>query len=285
MRLGTATRADGSMMWGPIVEDVLHDVSVTFSSPADLVAMASTDAGRDEIERAATGDRHPLEEIELLPPVPSPARILCVGINYAEHASETGRSADSSSHPVMFTRFASSLVGHGHPVERPMVSDQLDYEGELAVVIGRTCREVPLDDALEVVSGYSCFMDGSVRDFQFHSSQFTPGKNFDRSGAWGPWIVTADEIGDPSDLELTTTVGGEVLQQASTSQMIHGIAEIVAYCSTFTTLEPGDVIATGTPAGVGAARTPPRFLSPGEEVAVTIERIGTLTNGVVEQAG
>jgi 2-keto-4-pentenoate hydratase/2-oxohepta-3-ene-1,7-dioic acid hydratase in catechol pathway len=252
-------------------------------SPSEVAAAAVDAGGRDAIVAAADGWMN-LDDVGLLPPIPTPARIICVGVNYADHAAESGRAAEPPGHPVLFTRFPSSLVGHGEPIERPAVSDQFDWEGELAVVIGRTARSVSRETALDHVVGYSCFMDGTLRDWQRHTSQFTPGKNFDRSGAWGPWIVTADEISDPSALTLTTTVDGEIVQHASTSLMIHDVQAIVAYCSTFTTLEPGDVIATGTPAGVGFARTPQRWLAPGNEVRVEISSIGALVNAVVETA-
>lgn len=284
MKLATAALEDGTTVWGQVLDGRLHDVSDRWTSPVELLTTATDERGRRQIQDA-TSSEHRLEDLRVLPPVPHPERILCVGINYADHAAETGRTSEPAAHPVIFTRFASSLVGHGSPIERPSASRQLDYEGELAVVIGHRCRGVDADDALAAVGGYSCFMDGSVRDFQRHTSQFIPGKNFDRSGAWGPWIVTTDDLDRPGDLELTTSVGGDVLQQARTSQMIHDVAAIVSYCSRFTTLEPGDVIATGTPAGVGAARTPPRFLVPGDEVRVAIEGIGTLVNPVVDEDG
>ena len=267
---------------GPLLHGVLADVSARWATPAELVAAAHDAAGRAEIEAAADAPTVPLAEATLLPPVPEPQRILCAGVNYAAHAVEGGRSGDRQPHPAVFTRFASSLVGHGQPVERPAVSAHFDYEGELAVVIGRRARSLDVADALTVVAGYTCFMDGSVRDFQRHRDQWIPGKNFDNSGAMGPWIVTADEVGDPAALHLTTAVNGEVLQDAPTADMIHSIAEIVAYCSAFTTLEAGDVIATGTPSGVGFARTPPRWLQPGDTVTVTITGVGTLTNTVVD---
>ncbi len=288
MKLAAATPLDGrdgtAAVWGPVADGVLRDVSDTWPSAALLVATSLDGVGRAEIE--ATAERataHPLDGLRLLPPVPDPARIICVGVNYADHAAESGRTGEQAHHPVLFSRFRSSLVGHGAPIERPGASSRYDYEGELAVVIGRRTRAIPVEEALEAVAGYSCFMDGTLRDYQRHTSQFLPGKNFDRSGAWGPWITTADEVGDPGTLELTTTVGGEVLQHASTADMIHDVAHIVAYCSEFTTLEPGDVIATGTPSGVGFARTPPRWLVPGDEVRVTIDRVGTLVNSVVDQ--
>lgn len=283
MKLATGRRSGGTAIWGPVVDDGICDVSAQWNSPAAMVEAATDEAGRAAITDAA-GPSTPLDELRLLPPVPSPARIICVGVNYADHAAESDRAAEPPGHPVLFTRFASSLVGDREPIERPAVSHQFDWEGELAVVIGRRTHRVGRELALDHVGGYSCFMDGTLRDWQRHTSQFTPGKNFDRSGAWGPWIVTADEVPDPGGLELTTTVDGEVVQHASTNLMIHDVASIVSYCSTFTTLEPGDVIATGTPAGVGFARTPQRWLEPGHEVRVEISSIGTLTNPVVDAA-
>ncbi len=281
MRLATARRRDGTVIWGPVVDDGIGDVSATWSTPADLVEVAVDADGRDAVTDAVVG-WVALDEIDLLPPIPTPARIICVGVNYADHAAESDRAAEPPGHPVLFTRFASSLVGHGQPLERPAASRQFDWEGELAVVIGRRAHLIGRETALDHVAGYSCFMDGTLRDWQRHTSQFTPGKNFDRSGAWGPWIVTADGIPDPGALSLTTTVDGEVVQQAPTSLMIHDVEAIVSYCSMFTTLEPGDVIATGTPAGVGFARTPQRWLEPGSEVRVEISSIGTLVNPVVD---
>jgi 2-keto-4-pentenoate hydratase/2-oxohepta-3-ene-1,7-dioic acid hydratase in catechol pathway len=267
-----------------VVADRVHDVSDRWASP-QLMLTAATDAtGRDELLAAAgAAPGVPLDDVDLQPPVPAPARIICVGVNYADHAAESDRAPEPAGHPVLFTRFASSLVGHGAPIVRPAASSAFDYEGELAVVIGQRVRGAGRDRALAAVAGYACFMDGTLRDFQRHTSQFTPGKNFDRSGAWGPWVVTVDEVGDPARLELTTTVDGEVLQHASTALLINDVPSLVTYCSTFTTLEPGDVIATGTPGGVGYARTPQRFLVPGNAVSVSISRIGTLTNVVTDE--
>ena len=281
MRLAAAQPIDrprARPLLGPVVDDSLHDVGTTFADAAAVVAAAMTADGRDAITAAASTS-YSLDELRLLPPVPQPRRILCVGVNYAEHAEESASVTAPTSHPMIFTRFPSSLVGHGEPLECPFPDAPFDYEGEVAAVIGTATRRVSVDEAMASVAGYSCFMDGSVRDYQRHTSQFTPGKNFDRSGAWGPWIVTADEIGDAA-LTLTTTVDGVVRQQASTEQLIHSMAAIIAYCSSFTTLEPGDVIATGTPGGVGIARTPPVLLGPGSTVSVDVTGIGTLTNPV-----
>jgi len=285
MRLATAQRADGRIIWGPIVADRLADVSERWRTSADMIEDSIDEIGRATITDAADGSEAiPLDELTLLPPNPNPARIICVGVNYADHAAESDRAAETPGHPVIFTRFASSLVGHLQPVVRPSVSHQFDWEGELAVVIGRPTHRVAPGDALGHVAGYSCFMDGTLRDWQRHTSQFTPGKNFDRSGSWGPSIVTADEIPDPGSLVLSTIVDGEVVQHASTADMIHDVAAIVSYCSTFTTLEPGDVIATGTPGGVGFARSPQRWLEPGNDIRVVISSIGTLANHVVDES-
>lgn len=281
MRLATGRRRDGTVIWGPVVDDGLGDVTTTWRTPAELMEASLEEDGRDAIAESVMGWAA-LDEIDLLPPIPTPARIICVGVNYADHAAESDRAAEPLGYPVLFTRFASSLVGHAQPIERPPVSHQFDWEGELAVVIGRRAHLIAREAALDHVAGYSCFMDGTLRDWQRHTSQFTPGKNFDRSGSWGPWIVTADGIPDPGALSLTTTVDGEVVQRAPTSLMIHDVEAIVSYCSMFTTLEPGDVIATGTPAGVGFARQPQRWLEPGSEVRVEISSIGTLVNHVVD---
>ena len=210
----------------------------------------------------------------------SPKKILCVGVNYRPHIAEMGREVPE--YPVVFTRFASSLVGNDEPVIRPRVSEQFDFEGELAVVIGKTARHVPREHALDYVGGYCCFLDGSVRDWQRHTMQFTAGKNFERSGAIGP-VVAASEVRDPTGLELTTRVNGEVMQQGRIADLVFDIPHLVEYCSTFTRLERGDVIATGTPGGVGAARTPPVWLRDGDVVEVEIPGVGLLRNPVRDE--
>lgn len=217
-------------------------------------------------------------DLQFAPPLPHPDKILCVGVNYRAHIAEMGRSVPE--YPVMFTRFSSSLVGHRVPLIRPSASLQYDFEGELAVVIGKPARHVSRERALEHVAGYTCFMDGSVRDWQTHTGQFTPGKNFDRSGAIGPWLVTADEIPDPAVLALETRVNGKLMQRGELADLVFDVPALLEYCSTFTELQPGDVIATGTPGGVGAARTPPTWLKPGDTVEVAIGTVGTLENKV-----
>jgi 2-keto-4-pentenoate hydratase/2-oxohepta-3-ene-1,7-dioic acid hydratase in catechol pathway len=207
--------------------------------------------------------------------------VLCIGINYATHVRETGR--EMPTYPMIFTRFADSQVAHLQPIIRPKASHKLDFEGELAVVIGKTARHVKAEDALEYVAGYACYNDGSVRDWQKHTIQFVPGKNFPCTGGFGPWLVTCDEIGDPQDLELTTRLNGQVMQHTRTSDMIFDVRHLIEYCSTFTELAPGDVIVSGTTGGVGAFREPPVWMKPGDTVEVEISGIGILRNSIADE--
>lgn len=223
-----------------------------------------------------------LEDITFLPAIPDPRKIFCVGINYRTHVEEAGREIPAR--PMIFTRFADSQAAHLQPIIRPRVSEKLDFEGELAVVIGKTARHVKAADALKHVAGYSCYNDGSVRDWQKHTIQFTPGKNFPSTGGFGPWLVTTDEIPDPSRLTLTTRLNGAVVQHATTDDLIFDTGTLIEYLSTFTTLYPGDVIITGTTGGVGAFRQPPLWMKPGDVVEVEISSIGTLRNTVVDEA-
>lgn len=222
-----------------------------------------------------------LDAITYLPVVPRPGKVLCVGLNYRDHAEETG--ADIPKRPTIFVRFPDSQVGHLEAIVRPDASTKYDYEGELAVVIGQRVRHARRESALDYVAGYCCFNDGTIRDWQGHSSQFTAGKNFLRTGAIGPWLTTADAVSEPGRLAIETRLNGEVMQRGSTADLIFGIPELIEYISTFTELAPGDVIATGTPAGVGYRRRPPRYLAPGDVVEVEIEGLGTLRNPVVDE--
>ncbi|HTX07353.1 MAG TPA: fumarylacetoacetate hydrolase family protein [Solirubrobacteraceae bacterium] len=217
-------------------------------------------------------------EAELLPPVPKPPKIICVARNYAEHAREAGLQI--SEIPIVFARFTDTLVAPGGPVIRPTVSEELDWEGELAVIIGKRGRHIDRDHAMEHIAGYSIFNDVTVRDYQFRVTQYTSGKNFAASGPFGPYLVLKDEVEDPHNLEITTEVNGTVKQRGNTSDMIYDLPTILGHISEWIALEPGDVIATGTPAGVGFKRTPPEFLRPGDVVSVTISGLGTLTNPV-----
>ena len=223
-----------------------------------------------------------LSEIEFLPVIPDPAaKFLCVGVNYMPHIREMGR--ERPDFPVIFTRFADSLVGHAAAMIRPNASEQFDFEGELAVIIGRRARHVSRDNALDYVAGYSCFNDGSIRDFQKRALQWTPGKNFHHSGSFGPWLVTADECPDPSKLHLETRLNGKVVQSESVAELCFDIPALIEHCSIWTQLEPGDVIVTGTPGGVGAGRTPPLWMRAGDHVEVEISGIGKLENPIVDE--
>ncbi len=229
----------------------------------------------------ASQPRLNLADIEFLPVITRPGKILCIGINYATHVRETGR--EMPTYPMIFTRFADSQTAHEQAILRPKASHKLDFEGELAVVIGKTARHVQEADALDYVAGYACYNDGSVRDWQKHTIQFIPGKNFPQTGGFGPWLVTADEIADPQALELTTRLNGEVMQHTSTADMIFSVRKLIEYCTTFTELAPGDVIVSGTTGGVGAFREPPVWMKPGDVVEVEIAAIGILRNIIADE--
>jgi 2-keto-4-pentenoate hydratase/2-oxohepta-3-ene-1,7-dioic acid hydratase in catechol pathway len=280
MRLATV-QIDGALrcVASPDGEST-HDI--TEITAGDLTRVLSG-AGRDALRQRKIGDLPlvGLDDARWLPPVPRPERILCVGLNYASHASEIAR--DATAHPTLFSRFPSSFVGHGTPVERPRVSATLDWEGEIAFVIGDGGRDIAAADALDHVAGYTLMAENSVRGYQRHSRQATAGKNFDRSGSWGPWIITADEVPDPTALELRTYLNGKQKQKASLAELVFSIQTIIEYVSSFTQLVPGDVIATGTPAGIGLRETPPRFLRPGDELVVEIPGLLTLVNSVCDQ--
>ena len=225
---------------------------------------------------------HSLEQISFAPVIPDPGKIICVGLNYRDHVEETGRTVTEK--PTLFARFPCSQVGHLQPLIRPKVSEQFDYEGEVAVVIGRHGRHIAAKDALHHVAGYSCYNEGSIRDWQRHTSQFLAGKTFAESGSFGPWLVTSDQIPDPSRLSLQTRLNGQVVQSTTTDLMITPVPELIAYISTICPLEPGDVIVSGTPGGVGARRSPPLWMKPGDVVEVEVGGIGVLRNTVVAEA-
>jgi 2-keto-4-pentenoate hydratase/2-oxohepta-3-ene-1,7-dioic acid hydratase in catechol pathway len=223
---------------------------------------------------------HALDAVTLLPVIPDPDKIVCVGLNYGEHVRETGRTITES--PALFLRVPDSQVGHGQPILRPRESQRLDYEGEIAVVIGRGGRRIAEAEAWSHICGYSCYNDGSVRDWQLATSQWTPGKNFYRTGGFGPWMVTADEIAPDQRMSLVTRLNGQEMQRATTDMMIHSIPRQIAYISSFVPLLPGDVIVTGTPGGVGNKRNPPVFMKPGDVVEVEVDAIGVLRNTIAD---
>ena len=231
-----------------------------------------------KLARGAEPDRR-LDEIRFLPLIPDPGKVLCVGINYRSHAAEHGHAVLEK--PNIFTKFSDCLTAHQGEMICPKASTQLDFEGELAVVIGKAGRAIPAQDALSYVAGYTCFCDGSVRDF-IKTSLIT-GKNFPATSPLGPWMVTADEIPDPSKLTLTTRLNGVQMQHSGTDMMMHDVPALIAYCSTFTPLSPGDIIATGTPEGIGARRNPPVWMKAGDVLEVEISKIGTLRSRVVDE--
>jgi 2-keto-4-pentenoate hydratase/2-oxohepta-3-ene-1,7-dioic acid hydratase in catechol pathway len=237
----------------------------------------------DEIAAAPTkAAAVPLSDIQFLPVITEPGKIFCVGHNYEAHRIETER--DPTQHPLLFMRVAESQTGHQQPILIPAESTKLDYEGEIAVVIGKAGRRIRQADAWDYVAGYSAYNDGSVRDWQKHTIQFTAGKNFTGTGAFGPWMVTRGEIADGEELTLQTRLNGEVMQQTTTALMIFSIPVLIEYISTFTSLQPGDVIVTGTPGGVGVKRTPPVWMKPGDTVEIEVSKVGVLSNIIAADA-
>ena len=256
-------------------EDGIHVGTVEGDEIVDLGAGASA---LDAIGRTG-GVRRPLDGVRLASPVPRPPKFLAIGLNYAAHVAESGMQRPD--HPLFFNKQSTCVVGPGDGIEVPRVSTMVDYEGELAFVIGRRCRHVSAADAPDVIAGYTIVNDVSVRDWQLRTPTMTMGKSFDTHGPTGPWIVTPDEIGDPHSLRLRTWVNDDLRQDAGTDDLIFDCFQQVEHLSTAFTLEPGDLIATGTPAGVGMAMQPPAWLTPGDVVRIEIERIGVLENPVV----
>lgn len=248
--------------------------------PGDLERLLAEGADLADVGRKLqAAPRVDLAKVRLKPPLSHPGKIVCLGLNYQTHSAEFGLKIPAF--PELFARFPSSLVGHGSPIIRPRISEKLDYEGELAVIIGRGGRHIPRETALAHVAGYAVFNDASVRDVQFRGSQWLPGKNFDQTGAFGPWLVTADALPPGAKgLRLTTRLNGVVTQDASTGDMIFDVAAQIALVSEIMTLSPGDVFITGTPGGVGQSRTPKLFMKPGDVCEVEIEAIGVLRNPV-----
>ena len=274
--------ADGRASFGAVKDNGVVDLGARMPECASLRQLLETNrvAEATALVAANAADRA-IDKIAFAPVIPDPGKIICVGLNYRDHVAETGRTVTEK--PALFARFACSQVGHMQPIVRPKVSDNFDYEGELALVIGKEGRHIPAGQALDHVAGYACYNEGSVRDWQRHTSQFLSGKTFAESGSFGPWLVTADEIPEPSKLTLQTRLNGTVVQDTTTDLLITAIPELIAYISTICPLAPGDVIVTGTPGGVGAKRTPPLWMRPGDTVEVEISGIGTLRNKVIAE--
>lgn len=272
----------GQSSWGSVTADGIIDLGRRFPKYQGIRQVLEA-AAIDEIKPVGTTTPadFPLSEVTLQPPLPDARRVFCAGVNYDEHRHETGRS--KTENPVIFMRFAEAQVAHGQPMVKPRESDLFDYEGELAVIIGKGGRRIARETALSHIAGYSCYNDGSIRDYQRHTHQFTPGKNWDGTGAFGPWMVTADEIADPTKLTLVTRLNGQIVQESTTDMMIFDIPALISYISTWTTLHPGDVIATGTPGGVGDKRTPPLYMKDGDVAEVSISSVGVLRNPIIAE--
>ncbi|MFZ2311630.1 MAG: fumarylacetoacetate hydrolase family protein [Methylobacter sp.] len=283
MKLVTFTHNNETRV-GAVVENEVIDSKNNTKIPGTMLEFLSEgakalDAMQQQIDSG--NDRIALNEVKLQAPVPRPGKYLGISLNYPDHISETGR--DKPEYPTFFTKQGTCVIGHGDAIHRPKVSDKLDYEGELAFVIGKRSRHVPVDKAHEVIVGFTIANDVSVRDWQIRSPTFTLGKSFDTHGPLGPWIVTSNEISDPHNLNLKTWIGDELRQDSNTRHMIFNCYEMIAYLSQAMTLEPGDVIATGTPSGVGVKMKPRGYMLPGQTARIEIEGIGTLSNPVIEE--
>jgi 2-keto-4-pentenoate hydratase/2-oxohepta-3-ene-1,7-dioic acid hydratase in catechol pathway len=269
---------------------LLERLAAPLPKPVDMVALLESGDGRMDALRSGVGRiakvvtsglGTDLQTEQFAIPTPGSGKILCVGRNFLEHIRESNHEVPGF--PVIFTRFEDTLVAHGEPLVLPKNSGELDWEGELAVVIGKHCRHLSVDEAFGVIAGYSIINEGSVRDYQRKTVQWTAGKNFPGSGSYGPYLVTADEIPDPQVLDLETTINGETVQSVNTDKMMFSVAAVIAYITEWTELAPGDVIATGTPSGIGSRRDPPWYMKVGDVCEVTIEKVGKISNTVVAE--
>lgn len=287
MQLVTFLR-DGAQRLGALAQRGNQEVVIDLNRanpqlPSDMIGFLEGGAESHALAQQALADP-PADAVvdraavRLLAPIPRPGKIICIGLNYGDHAAESNQAVPE--YPTVFAKYATCVIGPGEPIVIPQVTNQVDYEGELAVIVGRRARNVAEDAALDYVAGYAPFNDVSARDYQMRTSQWTIGKTFDTFGPLGPALVTADEVGDPHTLDIRVSIGDEVLQSSNTHHLIFKVPQLIAYLSAVMTLEPGDVIATGTPAGVGGARTPQRWLRPGEVVRVEISKLGALSNPV-----
>jgi 2-keto-4-pentenoate hydratase/2-oxohepta-3-ene-1,7-dioic acid hydratase in catechol pathway len=273
--------ADGQEVYGVVTVDGVITMNQRFGGHAASLREAITGGLLPQIKEAAAHGRadHKISDIKFLPVIPNPEKIMCVGINYKSHAAEHGTEVPKA--PNIFLRFVNTLVPHEGEMIRPKVSTSFDFEGELALVIGKAGRHIKQADALSYIAGYTCFCDATVRDFTKYS--LAASKNFIGSGPLGPWMVTADEIPDPTKLTMTTRLNGQEMQKSGTDMLIHDIPRIIEFCSMFTPLTPGDIIATGTPDGIGAKRTPPVWMKSGDVLEVEISGIGTLRNKIADE--
>ncbi len=249
----------------------------------DLKSVIAADR-LEELDRLARASGRTVQasQARLLPVIPNPGKILCVGLNYKSHVAETKRA--DSEHPAMFTRYADSLLAHGAPMPKPKHTQRFDFEAELAVIIGKGGRAIPQAQAFEHIAGYACFNDGTARDWQRHTHQWTPGKNFPATGPFGPYLATRQEIPDVSQLTVQSRLNGQVMQKASVADLIFTLPVLIEYISGFTPLAPGDVIATGTPGGVGDRREPPVYMKAGDVIEIEITGLGVLRNVITDEA-
>lgn len=279
MKVGKFTHG-GRSAAGLVVGDQVHRLEPWHDGPSEWHRFALPAASVAELQALPVLEKLPLAELGFAAPIDAASKVVCIGLNYRDHADEAGRAVVAK--PGLFLRTFDTLQPHAQPIVRPAASADFDYEGEIAVVIGKAGRCIAAEDAMSHVFGYTCLLDGSLRDFQKHS--VTAGKNFWRSGAIGPWITTADEVPDWRRLSLATRLNGTEVQRATAAMMIHAIPDVIAYVSQWAALRPGDVIATGTPAGVGLARTPPLWMKAGDRIEVTVDAVGTLANDVEDEA-
>jgi 2-keto-4-pentenoate hydratase/2-oxohepta-3-ene-1,7-dioic acid hydratase in catechol pathway len=280
MRLASFRTAQGAS-YGVVTNQGIVDLGRRLGNRYSDLRTLLEKNGLEEAKKAASSPADYREsEVTWLPVIPNPGKIVCVGLNYEEHRQETGR--DKTEQPALFLRLAESQVGHKQPILRPRESKNLDYEAEIAVIIGKAGRRISQKDSWNHIAGYSCYNDGSVRDWQRHTIQWTAGKNFAGTGGFGPWMVSADEIPAGALLTLSCRLNGERMQHATTEQMIFKIPKLIEYISSFTTLAPGDVIVTGTPGGVGARRNPPVWMKPGDKVEIEIDKVGVLVNSIAD---
>lgn len=280
MKLLSFIRADGSKSYGIYKDNGIVDLGLRLGDKyKDIKALLAADALSLVSQYSGEQIDYSADTVRFLPIIESPDKILCVGMNYIAKRQEFDETNNA---PTLFVRFPESQTGHACGVVKPQVSNEFDYEGELAVIIGKSGKHIRREEALHYVAGYSCYMDGSVRDWQH--SWFTAGKNWQETGAFGPWMVTTDEIANPHELDIRTYLNGQMVQNDNTGNMVHSIPELIEYISTFATLSAGDVIITGSPGGVGKKRTPPLFMKEGDVIEVEIQKIGKLRNQIVSDA-
>jgi len=280
MKLATFSTAKGAS-YGAVVDKGIVDLGRRLGNRyPDLLSLVAADAFGEAAKLLNEKIDFKTAEVTWLPVIPNPGKIICVGLNYQDHVVETGR--DNTEQPAIFLRLPESQVGHLQPIVRPKESTHMDFEAEIAVIVGKAGRRISQKDSWSHIAGYSCYNDGSVRDWQRHTIQWTAGKNFARTGGFGPWMVTADEIPPGAKMTLSCRLNGERMQHATTEQMIFKIPKIIEYVSTWTTLQPGDVLVTGTPGGVGARRTPPVWMKPGDKVEIEIDKVGILENSIAD---